>query len=68
MKLPNRNYLAMQNLNLILAGDRLASAIQNVLLCRTGNLPVEAFASELRLASQNWDQVKKNLMDLAGMK
>ena len=66
MKLPDRNYLAAQNLNLILAGDRLAGAIQNVLLSLVTSGPTEEFASELRSASQAWKQAKETLMGLVG--
>jgi hypothetical protein len=62
-RIPNRNYLAAQNKNLIRAGDTLAFL--------AGNLSKGMFAAhggdkDLDDAIKNWTQAKENLMGLAG--
>ena len=57
--IPNRNYLAAQNKNLIRAGDRLVT-LTNVLLLKCGK------DIDLANAIRDWNQAKENLMGLVG--
>jgi hypothetical protein len=62
MKLPNRNYLAAQNKNLIQAGDQLFLAANSFRIA-----PEVPFHKEvLEKVLLNWEQAKENLMGLAG--
>lgn len=63
MKLPNRNYLAAQNKNLIRAGDTLAFLVRNL---SKGIFAAHNGDKDMEKAIQDWTQAKENLMGLAG--